>query len=305
MNEDYQVGAELNEDAEVELTGETSSAIDDDWYDDDLTEREPSEESGETSGDKTDEANQPEAEQSRDNEAEETANKEAEQNEEQKEEKEQEQNQLYTLEHFSGNREVTLDEMKAFAQKGLDYDRKVDSLQGKIAGYEEFISTIAEGSGLKPEQFMDVARAKMLIKAEEQKGNTLTEAQAILQIQAERRERAEKDETDRKQRQQEAEETAKKRRDDAIASFAKARPDVKPTDIPAEVWAEFTRTGDLMGAYAIHESAKQAKTIAELEKKIAAMENNAKAAQQSTGSSKSAGSSSVDQEFDAMWYDGT
>lgn len=306
MNEEYQTNSEMDEGGEIGLTEETSAAIDDDWdHDDDSNRETPESKEEESAGEGEAEANQPKAEPTETQEPEETGEPEAEQTEEPKNAKEQKQDQLYTLEHFSGNRDVTLAEMKVLAQKGMDYDRKVDSLQGKLAGYEEFIGAVAAGSGLSPDQFMDVSRAKMLVMSEKEKGNTLTEAQALLRVQAERKTKAEQAETERIQQQKAQEAAAKKRRDEAITAFAKARPEVKSTDIPAEVWAEFNRSGDLLGAYAVHESAKQAKTIAELEKKLAAMENNAKAAQKSTGSSKSAGSSSPNQEFDALWYDGT
>ena len=301
MNENYQAETVDTEGYEA-ITDETSAAVDEDWYGDDFTENDNGQEDSAAEADSgSTEADQQRQEEAVDNQAEEkTAETQEAEAQEQKPEDEK-ADQLFTLKHLDTVQEVDRDTVIALAQKGLDYDRKTERLNNKIAEYESFFDELAAPSGLGRDQFMDKIRAKMLVTAEAQKGNELSEADALLKVQSERVQKAKADaeaKATEQQRQQQ-------RINDAINEFASKRPDVKPGDVPKSVWEEFHRTGDLMGAYSKHENSELRKQLEARNKEIATLKKNAENANNSMGSSKSAGNASSDSEFDKLWYDGT
>lgn len=294
---------EFAENQEV-LSDETDAAIEDDWYSDGFAERpENSEEEAEAGGEAA-EADQPGETDTADNKAGDSpeTNPDPEANGQQQE---QSADQRFTLKHLDETREVNREEVIALAQKGLDYDRKTEKLNSKIAGYEEFIDELAGPNGLSREQFMDSVRAKLLVVNETQAGRTMSEADALLKIQADRAEKA-KASAEAAEAQQQAEKTAREQQTrEALARFANARPEVNAADIPKSVWDEFAVTGDLESAYAKHENAELRRKFAALEEEVATLKQNAENARHSSGSRKSTGTSSSDSAFDQLWYDGT
>lgn len=306
--ENYQTESMEFNDAAEPMSDETIASIDDDWYGDGQTDTAgTSEEPKEEVTSEPDDADQQESEETVDNQADEAA-AETEHTEPAEEGKtEAEDNtadQRFVLKHLDETREVGRDEVIALAQKGLDYDRKTEKLNTKIAAYEEFLDELA-GPNLSKDQFMDSVRARMLIVQEEKAGRKISETDALLKVQAERADR-EKRATEKvaaeQQRQKEAEE---KRVKDALGRFAVARSDVKPTDIPKSVWDDFNKTHDMEASYAKYENAQFKAKISELEKQIEVIEKSAKNTAHSTGSRKSAGNLSAEAAFDKLWYDGT
>lgn len=77
--------------------------------------------------------------------------------------------------------------------------------------------------------------------------------------------------------------------------FAREFPDVKPGEIPPEVWEQVRRGGDLTGVYALHENRR-------LRSQLQALEQNHKNAQRSTGSRQSAGNHSDRSLLEQLWY---
>ena len=309
MNEDYQAETMEFEETGVALSDETASAIDADWYGDDFTaSKEVSEDTVEEAVEETAEADQQTAETPDDNTAAEAATEPQHTEpaeEEQKEVKEEAADQLFVLKHLDETREVGKDEVIALAQKGLDYDRKTEKLNNKIAAYEEFLDELAGNSNLTKEQFMDSVRARMLIAQENKAGRQISETDALLRVQTERKNKAKLAEEKAVAEQQQKEADAKQKVRDALNRFAVARSDVKAADIPQSVWEDFHKSGDLEASYAKHENSQYKTKISELEKKIEALENNAKNAARSTGSRKTAGNLSADAAFDKLWYNGT
>lgn len=190
----------------------------------------------------------------------------------------------FSLKHLDEVREVSRDEVITLAQKGMDYDRKVNKLNTKVAEYEEFLKELAGPNGLSIDQLIDNTRARMLRANLLDNGETITEEEALQRVQTAKADKA----------QAEAQAETKAPEPTAVQRFIEAYPDVKAESIPQSVWEEVQKTGDLLTAYIRHENA-------ELKRKVAALETNKKNEQRSTGSRKTAGSGKTRDAFDEGW----
>ena len=306
MNENYQADF-VEETEDVELTSEaTEAAIEDDWYSDGVAERPVAEETAEDASDETQEADQQTEEVVAENDTPPAEEQEAQQTEEQTEAaKEETADQRFVLKHLDEVREVSREEVIALAQKGMDYDRKTQKLSDTIAEYEAFLDEIAAPAGLNRTQLMDSIRARALVASEAEAGRTITETEALFRVQQSRADKKRVAEEEAQAESQRKQAEAERQQSEMLQRFATTYPEVKAADIPAEVWAETRKSGDLVSAWAKYENARLKREKAELERRISTMENNAKNAQRSTGSQKSAGNATEDSAFDAAWYDGT
>jgi hypothetical protein len=306
MNENYQADF-VEETEDVELTSEaTEAAIEDDWYSDGVAERPAAEETAEDASDETQEADQQTEEVVAENDTPPAEEQEAQQTEEQTEAaKEETADQRFVLKHLDEVREVSREEVIALAQKGMDYDRKTQKLSDTIAEYEAFLDEIAAPAGLNRTQLMDSIRARALVASEAEAGRTITETEALFRVQQSRADKKRVAEEEAQAESQRKQAEAERQQSEMLQRFATTYPEVKAADIPAEVWAETRKSGDLVSAWAKYENARLKREKAELERRISTMENNAKNAQRSTGSQKSAGNATEDSAFDAAWYDGT
>lgn len=197
---------------------------------------------------------------------------------------------MYELSHYSGNRSVTLEEMRALAQKGLDWDNmkaERDTARATYAAHEEFLKELADGGDI--ETMIDSVRARRMAQAENIDENT-----AMQRVQLNK---------ERKAFEVEKAAAAPKRdpaveaRQKMFLSFHQNYPDVKADSIPKDVWAAVNAGADLTTAYAMHEAKS-------LRDRLAAMEQNQKNSARSTGSMSATGESTED-EFDRLWNDGT
>ena len=280
---------------DVEVTTETEAdPFDDGWGDDDLTaEDEDSDLSEEAeTPEETDDANQ---QKSGDEDADPADGADTDETTaETEEQKPETADQLFELKHFSGDRKVNKDEVIVLAQKGIDYDRKVGSMQAKITEYEEFMKLLAPG-GMGIEQLMDITRARLMVASEAEKGNELSESEALLRVQKERSDKNKAAEEEKAQAQSRAEAEKQQKLNESYARFREAYPEVKPEGIPESVWRDFTAgKGDLVDLYARHEN-KQ------LKRELDALKQNEKNRARSTGSRKSAGAATVKDAFDEAW----
>ncbi|MGN1030551.1 MAG: hypothetical protein ACI4PQ_03010 [Butyricicoccaceae bacterium] len=73
---------------------------------------------------------------------------------------------------------------------------------------------------------------------------------------------------------------------DVYQSFMTEYPDVRPTDIPQEVWDMANRTGDLLGSYRAYE-------ISKLREELAAYRKNEENRKMNVGSAQTDGESSI------------
>ena len=202
----------------------------------------------------------------------------------------EEANQLFKIKYNGNEEELTLDQMTELAQKGRNYDHvreERDNLRGKSGRYESFLQKLADKAGVSIDEQIDLTEAMWLMDEEAEKGNSLTEAEALLRVQRNRNEV-----------QSEQKTQAESKADLEISRFMKAYPDVRAENIPKEVWDEVNQNeGDLLGAYQSWEN-RQLKAEIEKLKKEAHNERNA---QRSTGPRKSSGANKVKDAFDEGW----
>ena len=152
---------------------------------------------------------------------------------------------------------------------------------------------MASDSGVSVDQLIENVRASRLVERERKAGNVISETAAKEQIQREKSER-EKDNAVKEDEIKPEEAPAKKEKDLDVATFIKAYPDVKAEEIPESVWIEVRNGADLTSAYTRYEN-KQLKS------RIAAIEQNQKNAERSTGSRKTTGNNQTYDDFDAAW----
>lgn len=264
---------EVSEVAEQEVTDAFDSAWDDDPVipdDDEQTADEPDaseEEAGE-------EAEAPESETPQ-------QGKEAE-----------EGNQLFTINYLGNEEKLTLEEMTELAQKGRNYDHvkgELDQLKADGASKEQlaFLKELADRAGLTVEEQIDRTRALWLQVEESDKGNDISEAEAIQRVQ--RKRNAPKEETPEKT------EDAQTKVNMQVDRFLKVYPKVQAGDIPQEVWNRAKELdGNLLEAYQEFE-------IKRLKEDAAKTQQTEKNRQRSTGSRQTAGSGKTRDPFDEGW----
>lgn len=201
---------------------------------------------------------------------------------------EQDADQWLELRHMDDPvRKVSKDEARELAQKGLDYDRirqERDTLKANNARYVEMEKFLKEMQGdfASIEDFMDDTRAR--VKAE-QEGIPFDDAmQAVKEARAPKASPAQRPNVS------------------PVDVFIAKYPNVKAEEIPASVWEEVGRTGDLLGAYERHKEAEVTSArIKQLEQEIATMKNNSKNAARSAGSSKSSGGAQTKSLIASLW----
>lgn len=203
-------------------------------------------------------------------------------------------NQRFKINYLGKEEELTLEQMTELAQKGRDYDhvrQERDSLKSESGKAMAFLKKLADKAGVSVEDQIDLTEAMWLMDEEAEKGNTITEAEALLRVQKGRNAAP-------KEEQEKPEESDKPVVNPQVARFMKAYPNVAATDIPKEVWEAMQEMdGDLLGAYQAWEI-KQLK--AENAKHRQEDKNNRNKAR-STGPLKSTGSNRQKDDFDAAW----
>lgn len=201
--------------------------------------------------------------------------------------------QLFTLRRFGETKEVGKDEMIALAQKGWDYEnirteRDTAREENKrLAEYETFLKELADPQHLSIDDLIDSTHAKLLAQKEK-----LDESVALGRVKNERERKAIETEKQKATADARQKADAEKKRQDDFAAFIKARPDVDPKTIPAEVWDAVKEGDGLANAYTRHESKTLRSQVEELARKLEAAEQNAKNATRAAGSRKDAGRSS-------------
>lgn len=170
-------------------------------------------------------------------------------------------------------------EAREYAQKGMNYDKtrtQLDNANADLARYkqyEQFLNDI-KGDFNTIDDLMIDTRARMLMDAEKEKGNSITYENAKAAV----REKAPKP-IDPK----------KVQADNAVRAFQAVYGNMKAADIPKEVWDDVRATGDLLGAYHNYEKRNYEKRISELEKELKDEKQRNKNSSRTVGSSKSSG----------------
>lgn len=210
--------------------------------------------------------------------------------------------QSFTLSYMGEEKSFSREDTIALAQKGMDYDRLMSSLneQTRLAGEraeaDEFVQALSKEQGVTPQEWMDNLRAGMLAKQE-----GISNEEALSRVKLERREKAvaarEKAAEDKAKAGKEEEDEKQRVRNDFLA-FMRARPEVKAEDIPKEVYLRMREGVSLLQAYTEHENAQ-------LRAQLEAARQNQKNKERSVGSSSTSGKAAPKDEFDSIWYDGT
>ena len=210
---------------------------------------------------------------------------------------EEEGSQLYTINYLGNEEKLTWDQVKELAEKGRNYDHvkeERDSLRGDKEKYKDadryaaFLQELADKSGLTIDEQIDRTHALWLMNEEADKGNDISEADALLRVQ---RNRTAKQQEETKPEEPDPEETANQA---AIQRFVAVYPDLKAEDIPQEVWDEANKVKDILGPY-------QKYLISKLQTENSQLKQNEKNKERSTGSRKTAGASAKPDSFDEGW----
>ena len=237
-----------------------------------------------------------------------------------------EADQLYDLKVLGENRRLTLAEMKAAAQKGMDYDRiktrnqELQKEREENAPALELVKELADAQGIPVAQLITNVRAAALAKKE---GITVKEAVERVQIKAREDAVAKREAVFQEQdaaEKKEAEERAARNRE--FIRFFQKHPNIKPDDIPQQCFLDMKNGIPLEYSYnnqiVSQKEQQTSKTLSEkdsrikeLEDKIAELEklNNSASQNQinaarSVGSADTAGRSSKDDLFESLWNDG-
>ena len=209
--------------------------------------------------------------------------------------------QTFTIKVNKEERTVGIDEMKALAQKGADYDRikeqnaqkqqTIDSLQTKLDGISsqqgalDILGIVAEKSGSTLEQLAEslyVNFRKTAGASEETAREELKSAKLEKELNAFKAQ---------KTQQQEQESGGEARAKQDLADFQREYPDVPITEeLVDKLMPDIQNGMSLSAAYRKYEKAQDAERIADLERKLAAEKKNAENKKKSPGSQIDSGS---------------
>lgn len=184
----------------------------------------------------------------------------------------------FRVKYMDEEKTVSMDEAVPLIQKGMDYDRirtKYDEAKPAI----EVISLYAKQMNMSIAEYV----AKLRVEEKVNAGMSEEDARRSVELDSRELELRQKEEAKAQETQQETkrQEAEGKTRAD-IAEFVKQNPDVKPADIPQEVWDKVQGGMSLTSAYLQHQNAQ-------LRLQLEAAKTNAAGAARSTGSMKSAG----------------
>lgn len=284
----------------------------DDWSDIDFSDLEILDgdtETGEETqeGETQDETVEPDANQQEGEAETEAANEPTAEAQEQTDRSEEaDQPELIELKHLGQTVRVTPEQLNAYAQMGLDYQRIREDRDAarkeveRLTAMETFLKELAAPQGISVEDLIDGARAEVLAKKEH-----LNKDVALQRIKLDRERKAFEAQKDQQKKEAQAKSQEEAKRQEQFLRFARTYPKVKPNDIPKDVWDAFKDGEDLVNAYARFENRELREKVSKLESQLETAKKNSENKRRSAGSQRSAGSASEMDEFDRAWYDGT
>lgn len=216
------------------------------------------------------------------------------------------QPELIELKHLGQTVRVTPEQLNAYAQMGLDYQRIREDRDAarkeveRLTAMETFLKELAAPQGISVEDLIDGARAEVLAKKEH-----LNKDVALQRIKLDRERKAFEAQKDQQKKEDQAKSQEEAKRQEQFLRFARTYPKVKPNDIPKDVWDAFKDGEDLVNAYARFENRELKEKVSKLESQLETAKKNSENKRRSAGSQRSAGSASEMDEFDRAWYDGT
>lgn len=219
------------------------------------------------------------------------------------------QPELFTIQYNGRQEQLTKEQLITMAQKGHDYER-VRQERDQLRQYwkrtgraVDYLEEQARLSGMDLAGYLEALQRRELVRT------GMSEQEAAREVQLRRREeqvqkeRAEIDAYNQQKNsaQQQAQEREGKVRED-IASFLKAYPQVKPGEIPKEVWDRVKGGESLVSAYAMHENQRYRAEMEKYQAEIEALKQNQANAQRSPGSLGGSAGAELD-EIDRLWAD--
>lgn len=202
---------------------------------------------------------------------------------------EQDTDQYLELKHFDEVKKVTKDEARVLAQKGMDYDRirgklgEAEEANAKLQKYEAFLNEI-KGNFATLDDLMNDTRARVMADKD---GISYEDA-------LEKVKEANQQPEPKKEPEVDMNAVIQQIRKQSFQEFAQAYPDVKPADIPQEVWQDMEKTNNLLASYIKYEAKK-------IKDENAVLKKNAENKSRSVGSMKSSGNSTLEKsEFDRI-----
>lgn len=281
----------------------------DDWSDIDFSDLEvlDGDEEGGQGGETQNDTAEPEADQQEGEAEAEAANEPTAEAQEQTDGSEAaDQPELIELKHLGQTVRVTPEQLNAYAQMGLDYQRIREDRDAarkeveRLTAMETFLKELAAPQGISVEDLIDGARAEVLAKKEH-----LNKDVALQRIKLDRERKAFEAQKDQQKKEAQAKSQEEAKRQEQFLRFARTYPKVKPNDIPKDVWDAFKDGEDLVNAYARFENRELKEKVSKLESQLETAKKNSENKRRSAGSQRSAGSASEMDEFDRAWYDGT
>lgn len=281
----------------------------DDWSDIDLSDLEilDGDEEESQGGETQNDTAEPEADQQEGEAEAEAANEPTAEAQEQTDRSEEaDQPELIELKHLGQTVRVTPEQLNAYAQMGLDYQRIREDRDAarkeveRLTAMETFLKELAAPQGISVEDLIDGARAEVLAKKEH-----LNKDVALQRIKLDRERKAFEAQKDQQKKEAQAKSQEEAKRQEQFLRFARTYPKVKPNDIPKDVWDAFKDGEDLVNAYARFENRELREKVSKLESQLETAKKNSENKRRSAGSQRSAGSASEMDEFDRAWYDGT
>lgn len=202
---------------------------------------------------------------------------------------EQDTDQYLELKHFDEVKKVTKDEARVLAQKGMDYDRirnklgEAEEANAKLQKYESFLNEI-KGDFATLDDLMNDTRARVMADKE-----NISYEDALKKVKE-----ANQQPEPKKEPEVDMNAVIQQIRKQSFQEFAQTYPDVKPTDIPKEVWEDLEKTNNLLASYVKYEAKK-------IKDENAVLKKNAENKSRSVGSMKSSGNSTLERsEFDRI-----
>ncbi len=281
----------------------------DDWSDIDFSDLEilDGDEEESQGGETQNDTAEPEADQQEGEAEAEAANEPTAEAQEQTDRSEEaDQPELIELKHLGQTVRVTPEQLNAYAQMGLDYQRIREDRDAarkeveRLTAMETFLKELAAPQGISVEDLIDGARAEVLAKKEH-----LNKDVALQRIKLDRERKAFEAQKDQQKKEAQAKSQEEAKRQEQFLRFARTYPKVKPNDIPKDVWDAFKDGEDLVNAYARFENRELKEKVSNLESQLETAKKNSENKRRSAGSQRSAGSASEMDEFDRAWYDGT
>lgn len=214
--------------------------------------------------------------------------------------------QTYTIKVNKEERNVSLEEMTALAQKGADYDRvkgqveeresTISDLQGKLDKQQAILDVLQMIAG-KDGGDLSQLTENLYVNFRKSQGGSEDAARAELKNASLEKELAATKAKQAEEQKQESEDQNRAQRE--VEEFRKEYPDVELTDELVDKLLPDVQGGmPLSAAYRKMERSQQAEKIAELERKLAAEQKNAKNRRSSPGSQQDSGGKSSKGQFD-------